>query len=150
MSRPSRLELLRKFFPELGGTGAGPATEAAIAINTRACEAILADLIQAFDREFRRRGAGVLHLNLQLQGLLREKAVYVPLDDLCADLVTAERHQDFAISGMLRDVISTVKCNNYDERVLILLTDRSSSSLLPVSRDHPATCIQRAQEDATL
>lgn len=150
MSRPSRLELLRKFFPELGETGTGGETEAAIAINTRACEAILADLVQVFDRGFKRHGAGVLHLNLQLQGFPRDGASYVPLDDLCADLITAERSQDFAISGMLRDVISTVRLNNYEERVLILLTDRSRSSLLPVPRDHPATCIQKAQEAATL
>jgi len=149
MSRPSRLELLRKFFPELGRTAIGGETEAAIAINTRACEVILADLIKRFDEAFAIHGPGVLHLNLALQES-GGRSTFVVLDDLCADLIEAERYHDYAISGMLRDVISTVGSTNYGEHVLVLLTDRSSSSLLPIPRDNPARGVQNAQEEATL
>lgn len=148
MPRPTRLELLRKFFPELGQTGTGGETEAAIAINTRACEVILADLIKTFDKEFLVRGPGVLCVNLA-QGTLA-RGLFVTLDELCGDLTAAEECGHFEVSGMLRDVISTVRLNNYDERVLILKTDKSTTSLLPIPRDRPASGIQRAQEAATL
>lgn len=149
MSRPSRLELLRKFFPELGRTGTGGETEAAIAINTRACEVVLADLIKRFDAAFAVHGAGVLHLNLAL----REsggRGSFVTLDDLCSDLLEAERCCDYAISDLLRDVVSVVRSTDYNQHALVLLTDRSSSSLLPIPRHEPARGIQDAQEEATL
>ena len=145
MARPSRFELLRKFFPELGETGTGGETEAAIAINTRACEVILADLIKRFDEAFQEQGPGALCLNLAAQN-----SSYTTLDDFCGDLLVAEAAGHFEIGGMLRDVISTVQLNNYDERVLVLLIDRSKASLLPIPRVEPARGIQNAQEAATL
>jgi hypothetical protein len=51
---------------------------------------------------------------------------------------------------MLKDTISVVRLNNYEERVLLLLIDRSQASLLPIPRDQPARSIQEAQEAATL
>jgi hypothetical protein len=147
MARPSRSELLRKFFPELGETGTGGETEAAIAINTRACEAVLADLIGLFDESFKERGAGVLSLNLALQD---RGGCYVTLDELCEDLLAADAMGQNDVSTMLKDIISVVRLNNYEEQVLLLLIDRSKASLLPVPRDHPARNIQRAQEAATL
>jgi len=146
MARPSRSELLRKFFPELGETGTGGETEAAIAINTRACEAVLADMIGLFDKSFQEKGAGVLSLNLVLQD---RGGSYVTLDELCGDLLAAESMGQSGVSTMLKDVIAQVRLNNYEERVLLLI-DRSKASLLPVPRDHPARSIQEAQEAATL
>lgn len=147
MSRPSRLELLRKFFPELGDTGTGGETEAAIAINTRACEAVLADMIGLFDKSFKEKGPGILSLNLALQD---RGGSYVTLDELCEDLLIAEAMGQNDVSTMLKDTISVVRLNNYEERVLLLLIDRSQASLLPIPRDQPARGIQKAQEAATL
>lgn len=147
MNRPSRLELLRKFFPELGNTGTGGETEAAIAINTRACEVILADMIKKFDEGFSDHGPGVLTVNLANKGLGNQ---FLPLDILCEDLLTAEQLQDVAVSALLRDVISRVRLTNYQEFILVLLTDRSRTSLLPIPRTEPARGIQRAQEEATV
>jgi hypothetical protein len=147
MARPSRLELLRKFFPELGDTGTGGETEAAIAINTRACEAVLADMIGLFDRSFKEKGAGVLSLNLALQD---RGGCYVTLEELCEDLLVADAMGQNDVSSMLKDTISVVRLNNYEERVLLLLIDRSKASLLPIPRDQPARSIQEAQEAATL
>jgi hypothetical protein len=147
MSRPSRLELLRKFFPELGDTGTGGETEAAIAINTRACEAVLADMIGLFDKSFKEKGAGILSLNLALQD---RGGCYVTLDELCEDLLAADAMGQNDVSTMLKDTISVVRLNNYEERVLLMLIDRSRASLLPIPRDRPARSIQKAQEAATL
>lgn len=148
MARPSRYELLRNFFPELGETGTGGETEAAIAINTRACEVILADLIKQFDESHAVQGPGVLTLNLTMPR--GQGAAFVTLDDLCADLLVAEAVSDVATSSMLRDAISTVRLNNYEERVLVLLIDRSKATLMPIPRIEPARGIQQAQEAATL
>lgn len=147
MSRPSRLEMLRKFFPELGETGTGGETEAAIAINTRACEVILADMIKKFDEGFQLHGAGVLAVNLANKDRGNQ---YLPLEFLCEDLLTAERLDDIAVASLLRDVISRVKLTNFEEYVLVLMSDKSRTSLLPLPRIEPARGVQRAQEEATI
>lgn len=147
MSRPTRIDLLRKFFPELGRTGTGAETEAAIAINTRAGEAIMSDLIGVFDREYREQGPGVLCLNLALED---RSGYYVTLDEFCADLLISDGLGQTDVSSMLKDVISTTRLNNYDEQVLVMLIDNSHASLLPIPREFPAQGLQEAQEEATL
>jgi hypothetical protein len=143
MARPSRVELMRRFFHELGQTGTGGETEAAIAINTRACEAILADQIQLFDKFHAEQGDGALVI--RLSGGERT-AHYVPLDAFCEDLLAAEQAQDFQSSGFLGDVIRVVKTTDTSRSALVLLIDNSQASLLPIPRDHPARAIQELQE----
>lgn len=143
MARPSRVELMRRFFHELGRTGSGGETEAAIEINTRACEAILSDQIQLFDQFHREQGDGALVI--RLTGGERS-ACYVPLEGFCEDLLAAEQAQDFKTSGFLRDVIRTIKTIDVKDKALILLIDKSQASLLPIPREYPARAIQELQE----
>jgi hypothetical protein len=143
MARPSRVELMRRFFHELGQTGTGGETEAAIEINTRACEAILADQIQLFDKFHAEQGDGALVI--RLAGGERT-AHYVPLDGFCEDLLAAEQSQDFKTSGFLREVIRVIKTTDTERSALVLLIDNSQASLLPIPRDYPARAIQELQE----
>jgi hypothetical protein len=146
MARPSRAELIRKFFPDLGKTGSGGDTEAAIELNTRAAEAVLADLIQLFDQGLQQHGPGVLCLNLT-----NPKAThYAPLSTFCEDLSDAERLQDYEMSGFLKQLIAQVRLNDFEVHALMLLADRSCQSLLPIPRSFPAERIRELQQEATL
>jgi hypothetical protein len=147
MTRPSRVELMRRFFHELGQTGTGGETEAAIEINTRACEAILADQIQLFDKFHAQQGDGALVIRLAGD---ERTAYYVPLEGFCEDLLAAEQSQDFKGSGFLREVIRAIKTTNTQDSALILLIDKSQASLLPVPRVYPARAIQELQESNVL
>jgi hypothetical protein len=138
---------MRRLFPELGSTGTGGETEAAIAINTRACEAILADQIQLFDSFMERQGLGALVI--RLAGKERD-SYYVPLEGFCEDLLAAETAGDIQNSGFLRDVISRIKMTDTNNYALILLIDNSQASLLPVPREYPARGVQELQEAHTL
>lgn len=147
MSRPSRSELAKRFFPELGTTGTGGETEAAIEINTRACEAILADQIKLFDDFYAERGPGVLCLKLADGD---RHSHYVVLDDFCSDYLTAESIGDIGMSAFLNDVIRSIKTTDFEKKILILLIDKSQSSLLPLSREYPANAIRDLQEEVTI
>jgi len=147
MARPSRAELMRRLFPELGRTGTGGETEAAIAINTRACEAILADQIKLFDSFFERYGLGALVI--KLAGTDRD-SYYIPLESFCEDLLAAEGAGDFQTSGFLRDLISQLKTADVARFALILLIDNSRASLQMVPREYPARAVQELQESHTV
>jgi hypothetical protein len=134
---------MRRFFHELGQTGTGGETEAAIQINTRACEAILADQIQLFDQFRAEQGDGALVI--RLAGGERS-AYYVPLEGFCEDLLAAEESEDFTASSFLKEVIRAIKTTDTERSALILLIDKSQASLLPIPREYPAQAIQELQE----
>jgi hypothetical protein len=143
MARPHRAEMIRRFFQELGQTAPGGETEAAIEINTRACEAILVDLIQEFDKHHAQQGEGALVLRLAGD---EPSAHYVPLEDFCQDLIEAEEAGNSEASPFMREVIRSIKTTNTNEKVLILLIDRSQATLLPVPREYPAGGIRDLQQ----
>ena len=147
MARPSRVELMRRFFPELGETGSAGDTEAVIGVNTRACEAILADQIRLFDKMRGSFGDGALCL--KLAGGDRE-SFYTPLEAFCEDLLTAEGAGDSAMATMLADIIRVIKTTNFQQQVLVLLIDNSRATLLPLGREYPASSIQAMQEEFTI
>lgn len=138
---------MRRFFPELGQTGSSGETEAAIQLNTRACEAILADQIELFDRFYGEQGAGTLCIKLADGD---RESFYVPLEAFCEDLLTAESTADIGTSALLRDVIRSIKTADFQKHILVLLIDNSRASLLPVSREYPAKAIQAMQEEFTI
>lgn len=147
MARPNRDELIRKFFPDLGKTGTGGETEAAIELNTRSCEVILADLIGRFDQFYEDYGRGALVLKLAGGDI---SSFYITLEGFCEDLLTAEANGDRDNRAFLREAISAVKAIDPTEKVLFLLIDNSRASLLPIPREYPARGIRALQEEATL
>ena len=146
MARPSRIELMHRFFPELGQAGSKGETSAAIELNTRACEAILADQIGIFDEFHREQGPGALCLKLA-DGA--KHAHYVTISDFSTDLMHAEGQGDTAMASALREVVNVIRDCDFSQRVLILLIDNSCFSLLPVPREYPASAIKALQEEFT-
>lgn len=144
MSRPDRAELIKRFFPELGRAGSIGDTEAAIEVNTRACEAILADIIELFDDFRAMRGDGALVI--KLAGGDRQSH-YVTLEDLCEDLICAEEADDQPASRLLRDTIRAAKTHNFEAAVLVMLIDNTSVHVLPLPRDYPAGGIKALQHE---
>ena len=138
---------MRRFFPELGETGSAGDTEAVIGVNTRACEAILADQIRLFDQMRGSFGDGALCL--KLAGGDRE-SFYTPLEAFCEDLLTAEGAGDSAMATMLADIIRVIKTTNFQQQVLVLLIDNSRATLLPLGREYRASSIQAMQEEFTI
>lgn len=147
MARPERGELIRRFFPELGRTGTGGETEAAIEINTRACEVILADMIRIFDKHHQEHGDGALCLKLADGD---RESFYVTLGVFCQDLIDAEKFADQGTASFLKEVIAAIKGIDASEKIIVLLLDNSRGSLLPIPREHPARQIEALQKAATL
>jgi hypothetical protein len=144
--RPSRAELVRHFFPELGDTLTQGDTEALISLNTRACEVILADHVKHYDRFYGQHGPGVMCINLARQN---SPATYATCSDLRKDLELAQSSNHAPVADMLRSVLETVEATDVAEKVLVMLIDNSRTSLLPIPREYPARAIQAMQEEFT-
>lgn len=145
MARPTKLELLRRFFPEvIDSVGTKGDKEASLRINTAACEAILADLITLYDKGLADRGPGALCVRLHQQA---QESSYIALGDFKADLDMASRNQSTDLEGFLSDVIEQIENTNPDKAALVLLLDNSSAQLFPVGREFPARSIQALMEE---
>lgn len=147
MARPTKLDLLRRFFPEvMEQSGSKGDKEAALRINTAACEAILADLITLYDKGFNQRGLGALCVRLHQDA---QESSYISIEDFRADRDMANRNQSADLECFLSDVIDQIERINPDKAVLVLLLDNSSAQLFPVNRDFPARSIQALMEEYT-
>lgn len=146
MPKPTRIELIKKFFPNLGDATPGAETEESVALNTRTAEAILADLINVCDCLREQKGDGMLGLRLVEPG----DGFYLTVDDLCSDLLAAEAAGDRGSVSFLKEAIRVAKANNFNEAVLLLLVDNSGARLSAVPREYPAKGVQLLQEEATV
>lgn len=146
MSRPSREELLLRFFPELRDRqGTAADQRAALTYNTLACEVVLADQLRLFDAGHQRHGAGVLAIRLQTGG---HASGYVPVSDLQADREQARKDDDRATEAFLGEALEAIGRLDPDTHGLVLLIDNSRAQLLPIPREHPASAIAAMLEDA--
>ena len=146
MSKPSRYELVGLMFPELRkAVGSKGDREAAIGINTRACEAILGDLIGNYDKGFAAYGPGVL--NVRLSNDNSKTSEYIGLDEIRADAELARKWGDDDIADSMDDVIKEVDGFNPNKAALLLLVDNSGFRLLPLDREDPAGTITSIMEE---
>ena len=144
--RPTRDQLVAKFFPELKkSSGTIGDKEAAIGINTRATEAILQDFIGNFDKGYSQFGPGVLAIRLA-KDAASNNAEYLALYDLEEDARTAAKHGDIEIQQALESAVSYVINFNPNKAALLMLVD-SGLRLFPVDRDSPASSITALMED---
>ena len=141
--RPSRFELVSKFFPELKDA-IGSDRDAFKKISTLSCEAILADQISEFDKGFLKNGPGVLAVRIH-DGA--KKCNFMPLEDLEHDRAEAERAGDVGIARFMTDILSKLYHFNFEQSVLLMLVDNSSARLFPVDREYPAKTIQALIEE---
>lgn len=145
MARPTKLDLLRRFFPEvMDKPGSKGDKEAAMRINTAACEAILADLITLYDKGLKRHGLGTLCVRLHQDA---QESSFISVEDFRADRDLAIRNQSHDLEDFLIDVIDEIERTNPEKAVLVLLLDNSSAQLFPINRDFPARSIQALMEE---
>ena len=146
MNKASRYELISRMFPELKKSlGSKGDREAAIGINTRACEAILGDMIGNFDKGFAAYGPGVL--NIRLSNDTSKTSEYVTLQEIEADAQLARKYGDDDIAASMEDVAKTIDGFNTNKAALLLLVDNSGFRLLPVDRDNPAGVLKAIMEE---
>ena len=146
MYRPSRPELVTKFFPELKqniGATTGD-KEAIVGINTRATEAVLQDFIGLYDTAAAVRGEGVLAVRLTKDN--KKESNFVTLEELQLDADDAVRFGDDHIASSLGDIISIVSGMGTEFEVPMLLID-SRMVLFLVKRDNPAAAITAMMEE---
>lgn len=143
MVRPNKYQLLSKFFPDLG-IGRKGENEAAVKLNTLACEAILADMIRLYDKGFMQFGLGCLCLRLHKKATDSE---YLPLSDLQEDLDMAIAFNDASMQEMLTEVIEKIETLNPDRCAVVLLADNTTVQLFPIDREYPAKTIQAMLEE---
>ena len=146
MSRPSRFDLLTKFFPELlQNIGASDGDkEAIVGINTRATEAVLQDFIGLYDTAAAVLGEGVLAVRLTKDN--KKESNFVTLEELQLDADDAVRFGDDSIASSLGDIISIVSGMGTEFEVPMLLID-SRMVLCPIKRDKPAAAITAMMEE---
>lgn len=142
--RPDRAELVLKFFPEMRESN-GASTEGAIALNVRACEAILADLIDLYDDGLKEKGRGVLTLRL-FQGAKRSE--YVTSEQISADLAIAKLYNDEEVATFIRSAIDAIADHNTEKAALIAIVDNGRAQLIPIDREYPAAAIQSMLKEA--
>tara|TARA_A100000171_G_C2127619_1_gene144560 strand:- start:400 stop:843 length:444 start_codon:yes stop_codon:yes gene_type:complete len=141
--RPSRFELVSKFFPELK-EAIGADRDSLKKYSTLSCEVILADQIKEFDKGFLKHGPGVLAVRIH-DGA--KNCNFMPLEDLEVDRAEAEKAGDMGIARLMTDIISKLYHFNFEECVLLMLVDNSSARLFPVDREYPAKTIQALIEE---
>lgn len=141
MARPSKAELLQRFFPELRQHASAATKEAAVRLNTLACEAILADWIRLFDLGRQREGPGLLTLRLQRQA---PASAYLPLEELRRDLEQAQRDGADALATFLSEALAAADGLNVNQAVAVLLVDNSSAQVFVLDRQHPARALEAA------
>ena len=146
MSRPSRFDLLTKFFPELlQNIGASDGDkEAIVGINTRATEAVLQDFIGLYDTAAAVRGEGVLAVRLTKDN--KKESNFVTLEELQLDADDAVRFGDDHIASALEYIISMVSDMGTESEVPMLLID-SRMVLFLVKRDNPAAAITAMMQE---
>lgn len=144
-NRLSRAELLLRFFPEIR-ENKGADTDGAKAINTRACETILADLISLYDAGLAQNGQGILALRL-FKGA--QHSGYLTRADLQHDLDASEAFGDQDAISFFKDAIEAVDNHNTDQAALIALADNSRCQVIPIGREHPAAAIQALLQEVS-
>ena len=120
--------------------------EASKQFNIRACEAILKDQIDLYDKFHGQWGPGVL-LN-KLAGENRD-SLYMSLDDLDADISVATAAGDTDMA-FLKDIKEQVENTNFHQCALIGIVDNTGARVFQIDRDYPAKRIQALIEEFTL
>lgn len=144
--RPSRDQLVGKFFPELSKPGTSGDKEASQEICLRACEAILRDMIALYDAGRCCCGPGVLCVRLS-KG--ERKSDFMCADDIRLDLQDAQDGGDSDTAAFLDQVLSKIVSTNPDRAALLLLVDNSSARVYVVDRDNPTGFIKPLLEEVS-
>ena len=144
MPRPSKIELLSRFFPEIKEKVTKADKEQSIAYNTLACEVVLADLLRLYDKGFSVQGPGTLCVRLHKGA---GESSYLALSDLRADQDQARAAGESGIESSMKAMIDEIERINPEKAGLVLMVDNSSIQLFPIDRDYPARSVQALLEE---
>lgn len=144
MPRPTKIELLSRFFPEIRTKSSKADKQAAIAYNTLAAEVILADQLRLFDNGRAKYGPGVLCVRLHDEA---SESAYLPLRDIQCDLDMARSNGHTAMETFFKDLVAEINRINPEKAGLVLLVDKSSAQLFPIDREYPARSIEALLEE---
>lgn len=144
MPRPTKIELLSRFFPEIRQKASKADKEQAIAYNTLACEVVLADLLRLYDKGFAAQGPGALCVRLH-QGA--GESSYLALSDLRADQEQARSAGDSGVEASLKAMLDEIERINPAKAGLVLMVDNSSIQLFPIDREYPARSVEALLEE---
>lgn len=144
MPRPSKIELLSRFFPEIKEKVTKADKEQSIAYNTLACEVVLADLLRLYDKGFLAQGPGTLCVRLHKGA---GESSYLALSDLRADQDQARAAGESGIESSMKAMIDEIERINPEKAGLVLMVDNSSIQLFPIDRDYPARSVQALLEE---
>ena len=144
--RPSRLEMLSKFFPELKERSAKADREAAIQYNLLACEVVLADLLQKFDREYEKYGPGVLCMRLQKGA---RKSEYLTQREIQGDYDLAIQDGAKELQSQLKEVVDAIKNSNFNQCGLVMRVDNSGLGVMQIPRENPASVLKALMQEIT-
>lgn len=144
MSRPSKIELLSRFFPEIKEKVSKADKEQSIAYNTLACEVVLADLLRLYDKGLSQHGVGALCVRLHKGA---NESAYLAISDLRADQEQARLAGDTGIETSMKAMVDEIERINPEKAGLVLMVDNSSIQLFPIDREFPARSVQALLEE---
>lgn len=144
MPRPSRIELLSRFFPEIKEKSGKADKEQSIAYNTLACEVVLADLLRLYDKGLAAQGPGALCVRLHKGA---GESAYLPVADLRADQEQARLAGDAGIESSMKSMLDEIERINPAKAGLVLMVDNSSIQLFPIDREYPARSVEALLEE---
>lgn len=147
MNKPSRPELLAKFFPELTEQKTSSGREASAALALRSSEMILIDMINQFDKLFTTHGSapGILMVSIA-NNKNRHVARWYSYEDCSEDIGLARDSKDTATESFLTSIRDSIIRFDTTDYALIALSDNTTHSVLPIPRDHPAKGIEKLIE----
>ncbi|OUW87058.1 MAG: hypothetical protein CBD74_01870 [Saprospirales bacterium TMED214] len=144
-NRPSRIEMVHQFFPELKE---GPLTksdrEAVIRYNLLACEVVLSDLLQKFDREHEKHGPGVLCMRLHKGA---RKSEYLTEKEVQSDYDLAVQDGAKELQTQLKGVVDAIQNSNINQCGLVMRVDNSGLSVIRIPRDNPASALEAMMQE---
>ena len=146
--RPSRLELLANFFPELKEQKSRGEREQIVKFNTVAVGLILGDQINQFDRGYKQLGPGVLVLRIKDDA---KSADYLTLAELKGDEELVRKDGHVAMADNLLQIIEKIDGGNFnfEKAAAVMLVDSKRFELLILDREDPAASVKAMFEEFT-
>jgi len=144
MTRPGKLELLSRFFPEIRQKTSKGDKEQSIAYNTLACEVVLADLLRLFDTGLSKYGPGALCIRLHRGA---GESSFLSLSDLKEDQQRAKEDGASDLEAFFSGVVTKIGSIDPTKAGLVMLVDNSSVQLFPIDREYPARSVQALLEE---
>lgn len=138
--------MVNQFFPELKEGSTKADREAAIQYNLLACEVVLADLLQKFDREYEKFGPGVLCMRLHNGA---RKSEYLTQREVQGDYDLAVEDGATELQKQLKEVVDAIKNSNVSQCGLLMRVDNSGLGVMRIPRENPASALKAMMEELT-